>query len=68
MYKGTQGELRTATPCPYAPGMSTFTCHEWVALLQLRRRYGDGQDEWTARELEYLRFLRWLRNTGRVES
>lgn len=53
---------------PTAEAMSTFTFREWVTLLQLRRRYRDGQDLWDARELEGLRFIRWLRNTGRMQS
>lgn len=68
MWEGTQGDMRTAAPPrPAADGMSTFACQEWMALLQLRRRYRDGHDSWNARELAYLRFLRWLRNSGRIE-
>lgn len=47
---------------------SPFTCREWVALLQLRRRYQVGHDLWNAREVEHLRFLRWLYRAGQIES
>ena len=47
--------------------VSPFTCREWVALLQLRRRYRIGHDLWSAHELEHLRFLQWLYATGQVE-
>lgn len=56
------GETATANP------MSTFTSREWIALLQLRRRYGEGQDLWDAHELAHLHFLRWLRMAGRLDS
>lgn len=46
---------------------SPFTCREWVALLQLRRRYQVGHDLWSAHEVERLRFLRWLYISGRIE-
>jgi hypothetical protein len=47
--------------------ISPFTCEEWVALLQLRRRYKVGHDLWSAHELERLRFFRWRYTTGKVE-
>lgn len=53
---------------PASSEMSTFTCREWIALLLLRRRYGEGQDLWDAHELAHLHFLRWLRTTGRLDS
>ncbi len=48
--------------------ISPFTYQEWIALLQLRRRYKAGHDLWSARELERLRFLRWRYTTRLVES
>jgi hypothetical protein len=48
--------------------LALFTCQEWTTLLRLRRRYHDGQDLWDERELARLGFLRWLRQTGRIES
>lgn len=45
-----------------------FSCQEWIALLQLRRRYQAGHDLWSACELEHLRFHRWRYATGQVES
>lgn len=69
MHEGMQGKMRTAaTPRPAADGKFAFTCQEWMALLQLRRHYRDGHDQWNARELAYLRFLRWLHTTHRLES
>jgi hypothetical protein len=69
MHEGIQGEMSTATtPRLAADGMSAFTCQEWVSLLQLRRRYRDGHDQWSARELEHLRFVRWLHTTHRLKS
>jgi hypothetical protein len=67
MYEGAQEELRAATSQPDADGMSTFTCREWIVLLQLRRRYREGQDRWTERELAQLRFLRWLCATHHID-
>lgn len=52
---------------PHTADDSQFTCREWVALLQLRRRYQVGHDLWSAREVEHLRFLRWLYTTGYTE-
>ena len=52
---------------PHSTDDSQFTCREWVALLQLRRRYQVGHDLWSAREVEHLRFLRWLYTTGQIE-
>lgn len=69
MCEDMRGEAETAaTPELAADWMSTFTCREWVGLLQLRRRYRDGRDRWSAHELEQLRFMRWLHTTHRLES
>jgi hypothetical protein len=43
-----------------------FTPSEWNALLKLRRRYQQDRDLFSARELERLRFMRWLHETGRL--
>lgn len=54
---------------PSAPSsLSTLTCHEPAAFQVLWRRYREGQDLRDARELAHLRFLRWVRNAGRLES
>lgn len=58
---------KTTQPPTIRSSLSTFDCQEWVALLMLRRRYRDGQDLWSDRELAHLRFIRWLRRTGRIE-
>ena len=68
MQNDTSGNMSTTTRTTAADAMSTFTCREWSAFLMLRRRYREGQDLWDARELEHLRFLRWLRQMGRLES
>jgi hypothetical protein len=43
-----------------------FTRGEWDALLLLRHRYQQDRDLFSARELERLRFLRWLHETRRL--
>lgn len=48
--------------------LATLTLPQWTAMLAMRRSYQEGQDLWTARELAQLRFLRWLRNAGQMES
>lgn len=61
------GGRAAAIPTPH-PGVAvTFTRQEWWALRSLRVRYLQGRDVFSARELEHLRFLRWLRNTGRLD-
>jgi hypothetical protein len=60
--------LTTDTQTPDAEPAPFFTPREWVALLLLRRRYHAGQDTWTARELEHLRFYRWLHERARIQS
>ncbi len=58
----------TTTQAPRADSADTFTTQERVALLSLRRQYREGHDLWNARELAQLRFCRWLRRQGRLES
>jgi hypothetical protein len=58
---------KTAQPPAIGSSLSTLNCQEWVALLMLRRRYRDGRDLLSDRELAHLRFIRWLRRTGRIE-
>lgn len=58
---------KTTQPPSIQSSLSTLNCQEWVALLMLRRRYHDGQDLLSDRELAHLRFIRWLRKTGRIE-
>jgi hypothetical protein len=58
---------KTTQPPSIPSPLSTLNCQEWVALLMLRRRYRDGQDLLSDRELAHLRFIRWLRKTGRIE-
>jgi hypothetical protein len=69
MNQEERGEPRAPTIAPSsADQAASFTAREWMALLLLRRRYLIGHDLWDARELERLRFMRWLLETGRVES
>lgn len=58
----------SAAPPSAVSALATLTCQEWVALLSLRRRYRLGQDLWSDHELAHLRFLRWLHETGRLDS
>jgi hypothetical protein len=37
-----------------------------AALRALRARYKESRDLFSAREMAYLRFLRWLVHTGRL--
>ena len=53
----------TTTP-PIA--LTTYPLGEWHALQQLRARYQQGHDLWSAREWAYFCFLRWLVQTGRL--
>jgi len=39
---------------------------EWRTWSQLQLRYKEGNDMWTERELNRLRFLRWLVQTGQL--
>jgi hypothetical protein len=55
-------------PVATVPPPDTFTREESEALYALRYRYLQGHDLLSRRELERLRFLRWLYDTGRLES
>lgn len=63
-----QHESLIPTQSPLVSTTATFTHREWDVLQRLRHRYHDGQDLWDVRELAHLRFYRWLRATGRIES
>jgi hypothetical protein len=43
-----------------------FTWDEWQRVQQLHLRYQQDHDLLTAREVAWLRFLRWLAVTGRL--
>jgi hypothetical protein len=49
-----------------APLGVAFTAEELAALCTLRRRYREGRDAWSARELAHLRFVRWRYQIGRL--
>jgi hypothetical protein len=57
-------ETRTIEPTPAL----TFTVAEWCALFALRTRYRQDHDLFSRRELEHLRFIRWLYRTGRLDA
>lgn len=46
----------------------TFTHAEEAALDELRARYQASRDVFGAQELARLQFVRWLYQTGRLES
>lgn len=52
--------LRSTNP------MARFTRREWEALRTLRLRYQEDHDHFSSRERARLRFVRWLRETGRI--
>lgn len=59
-------ERKIDPPATAAPAV--FTVQEWHALLRLRRRYRRDPDLWTTRELEHLRFYRWLHERAHSNS
>ena len=65
---GTSEESAVTTAWKQQDNVYPFSRQEWVALLELRRRYQAGHDLWSAHELEHLRFMRWRYTTGKVES
>jgi hypothetical protein len=48
------------------PPITTYPLAEWRSLQQLRARYQQGHDLWSAHEWAYLCFLRCLVQTGRL--
>ena len=62
------GRATTWQHAPDAPSTAAFTQAERDALSALRSRYFESHDLLSGRELERLRFLRWLYETGRIES
>jgi hypothetical protein len=54
-------DSRTVTPVA-----TVFTPAEQITLRQLRARYRAGRDLFDAHELAWLRFMRWLYQTGRA--
>ena len=65
---GASEESVVTTAWKQQDNVYPFSRQEWVALLELRRRYQAGHDLWSACELERLRFMRWRYTTGKVES
>jgi hypothetical protein len=52
----------TRSPAPTTP----LTRAEWHTLRVLRARYQQDRDLLSERERAYVRFLRWLYETGRL--
>ena len=63
----TQADRRVAAPPALATAAALgFRQEVWRALLALRRRYRQHGDLLGARDVERLRFARWLYQTGRL--
>jgi hypothetical protein len=54
------------TPLGSTNRMVRFTHREREALCALRLRYQQDHDQFSAQERARLRFVRWLRETGRI--
>lgn len=50
------------------PTPSPFSGDEMAAFERLRTRYQEAQDTWSEHELGHLRFLKWLRQSGQLDS
>lgn len=48
------------------PRVLTYTPAERQALRQLRQQYRQHEEVWGPRELDHLRFVRWLYLTRRL--
>jgi hypothetical protein len=57
---------QTTTQSVDSASASPFSTTEWSILRELRDRYQQHQDLFSAREIAYLRFQRWLYQTGRI--
>jgi hypothetical protein len=64
--KRRQQTIATQKPAP-DPRL-LFTAREWEAFLALRTCYQQSHDLLSERELTHLRFIRWLRQTGRIAA
>lgn len=49
-------------------GLDTFADDQRLTLQKLRARYAQDHDHFTHEELARLTFLRWLRDTGIIET
>ncbi|HZS88512.1 MAG TPA: hypothetical protein VFE42_13635 [Chloroflexota bacterium] len=47
---------------------SPFAPDEWQRLQTMRMRYQQDHDLFSPREMERLRFMRWLHHSGRLAS
>ena len=61
-------EYETEQAAEAAASQAGFTHQELAHLEVLRRRYQQDQDLFSEAELARLRFLRWMRETGRLAS
>ena len=53
-------------PMKQRDASADFTRDEWERVLQLHLRYQQDHDLLSERDVERLRFLRWLAVTGRL--
>jgi hypothetical protein len=59
----------SATEAPISALTRVSTLKEWAtALFAQRTSCEQHSDQLSAREVEYLRFIRWLHQTGRLVS
>jgi len=65
-----QPQPRVTHPLRAVPGFTgfNFSPREWTGLFTLRRRYQHDRDLFSPRELDHLRFIRWLHATGRLDA
>jgi hypothetical protein len=57
------------TEAPMSAHARVSTLREWAtALFAQRTSYEPHRDQLSAREVEHLRFIRWLYQTGRLVS
>jgi hypothetical protein len=57
-----------ASPIAPTVPMTEFTADQWEALGRLRACYRARIEFFSPRELAYLRFLRWLYQSGRLDQ
>lgn len=62
------GKLTSEQEAANAGPARVFALREWAKLLALRTTYEQRNDQFSARELERLCFMRWLYQTGRLDA
>ena len=62
-------QAASATEAPMSALARVSTLKEWaIALFAQRTSCEQHSDQLSAREVEHLRFIRWLHQTGRLVS